>query len=518
VTLADAHDWTSAKTVLPPRPRLVDWALGGAAAGLLLGSAEATLVWLDGSALPPRLAGLAVVAGALLVAVLALLVGLVLRLLGRRPSHSALAGALVAPVLAAPVVAGAVGAAGSIQGAALGLALAGVAGVVAARLAARLEAGGIPVSGLLVLAPIALLAAIAEAGPRGLRLVRSPQLGLELAPWALALGALVLLAYALSLLGSRERALPPGFGATLVASALFAALTCALPVVVPFLMLDPTESVAVAAAPPNLLVLDLGRATSDPASNAGLESTRLVALASDGVRYDVVRRETPNGVASALLAGDGGSLLALLASRGYATAAVAPTPARVARLGAAELDVRRGPGGRLKETAPRMSGAALLAALPPAPRGALGVAAPLRSDVELASDAGRWLGAWRATRARVPFCLVVDFGDDGPPPSDAALARLLDPLHDLDAGTTTLVLAGAASPPGVEGGGTAPFRLLAVPPLAAKIAPRGVRVLGHVDAADFAAQIRALPERRADAPFPLPAVGLTGALGAEAVP
>lgn len=489
------------RRVLPPRPRLRDFVFGGAACGLLLAAAETTLLWLADEALPPQLAALAIGAEALSGAALATLLGVALRALGRRPAHSVLAGALMAPLLALPALAAfAAGLAPAAGLAALLLAL--VAGTLAARTGGRLEQAGIALSAPLLLAPAAALVALAEGGRRGLGALPAG----ALAPWILGAAAALALSHGLSLLGPRQRAAPAGWGATVASSTLFAAVAASLPLLVPFVLLDPASGPPSPDAPASAVLLDLGTAPSGPPRDAGLDATRLVALASAGVRYDaVIPRRPEDGVAAALLTADGEPVLAALAARGYATAAVARVPSRVADLGAGEVDARPGAAGRLSAVAGRMVGAALLRALPPSFAAALGIDAPLRSDQELAQDAARWLAHWRATRSRVPFFLVVDFSDGAAPPPDAALGSLVDPLRELDAGSSALLLAGARDERLAPMGG---FRLLAIPPIAASAAPRGVRVLGGIEANAFTEVLRALPDGQAQAPFALPAAGL----------
>jgi len=501
VTATAEHDWTHVRTVLPPRPQLVDFAFGGAACGLLLAAAESALLWLDSEALPPRLAFLAVACEALLGAALATLLGVGLRALRRRPTHSALAGALVAPLLVLPAAAAhAAGLGWRASGAALVLAV--VAGVLAARTGTRLERAGFALSAPFVLAPAAALLALSEAGSGGL--ARLP--GGTLAPWLLGIAAALTLAYGISLLGPRERSAPSSWGRLLVSSAVLAALAASLPILAPFLALDPASGPPGPDVPASGLLLDLGVTPAGTPRNAGLDATRMVALASDGVRYDAVIPSEPDvDLADALLSGSDTPVLAALAARGYATAAVTRSPERVAALGASEVDAAPGPAGRLRETAPRMVGAALLLALPPPLARTLRIDAALRSDTELAQDAAAWLARWRTSRSRVPFFLVVDFADAPSPPADDALGRLLDPLRDLDAGRSTLLLAGARDEPlGASGA----FHLVVVPPAVATRAPRGLRVLGGVDAGELRELLRSLPEGRADQPFALPAAGV----------
>jgi len=500
VTAAAEHDWSHVRTVLPPRPQLVDFAFGGAACGLLLAAAESALLWLDADALPPRLAFLAVVAEALLGAALATLFGVGVRALRRRPAHSALAGALVAPLLALPAL-GAFAAGLGWLASGVALVLAFAAGALAARTGARLERAGFALSAPFLLAPAAALVALAEAGRSGLERLPAG----TLAPWLLGFAAALALGYGISLLGPRERSAPAGWGLVLVTSAVLAVLGAGLPILVPFLSLDPASGPPGPETPASALLLDLGSTPPGAPRNAGIDATRLVALASDGVRYDAVIPTAADGVAGALLAAGGEPVLASLAARGYATAAVARSPERVAALGAGEVDAAPGPAGRLREAAPRMAGAALLLALPPPLAQTLRIDAALRSDAELAEDAAGWIARWRASRARVPFFLVVDFADASWPPSDAALGRLLDPLRDLDAGRNTLLLAGARDEQLAPSGA---FHLVAVPPAVATLAPRGVRVLGGVEASAFAEILRGLPEGRADRALALPAASV----------
>lgn len=508
MSASDEHDWTTARRAIPPRPRLRDFAFGGAACGLLLASMEIGLLWLAGNAMPPRLALLAIFAEASVGLALATLLGVGLRALRRRPACSALAGALVAPLLAIPALAGL--ATGLWPPATLlALALAVLAGALAARTGSRLERSGVTVSAFFLIAPAAAVLALAEAGRAGLD--RMP--GGAAAPWFLGVSAALALAYGLSLVGPRDRSAPMGWGRLFATSIGLAALAGSIPIVMTFVMLDPASLPLPPEAPASGVLLDLGTTPPGAPRNAGLDATRLAALESNGVVYDLVVPSEPwetagtgpAGVATQLLAPGGEPVLARLAARGYATLAVAREPTRALALGAAEVDAAPGPAGRLRDAAARVAGAALLLSLPAPLAQTLRIDARLRSDAELAEDAARWLERWRATRSRVPFFVVVDFADAPSPPADGALGRLLDPLRELDAGANALLLAGARDERLAPAGA---FRLLAVPPAVASRAPRNLRVLGSVEASALSALLRALPEGRANAPLVLPATEL----------
>ncbi len=442
--------------ILPPPPRRRDWWLAGVTAGALLGAAELVLVAWIGPAPPERLA-LALGAGsALLVALPCLVLGVLLRLARRRPPHAALVGCVLGAMLAAPVLGGllATGTASDARSW-LALAFAVGAGGVAARLGANLEAGGLPLPGISVLAIAALLVAAGETASR-LAAIATPR-GLALAG-VLAI-AIALAGTRLALRGVRHRTVSPArwtLGALGALSLLVAAAFASR--VLPWLVSDGTLP-AIAAGPPNLLLVDLGTVRADEPAPVGIE-----LLASEGVPY-TLEASGERGASESIGAGD---LLEALAGRGYAAGAILRDPDRAGTVPVLHRDVRPGAALWLAQFGHHVSAGPVFRVLPSRALERVGLGGRVRAPGEIASDARGWLVRWRMDQSHSPFALLIDFSDsrrahaeDG---ADLATVSIRNLLRDLGVDTRTLVFAAvvrrdpngarveaALSPPAVPG-------------------------------------------------------------------
>ena len=104
------------------------------------------------------------------------------------------------------------------------------------------------------------------------------------------------------------------------------------------------------------------------------------------------------------------------------------------------------------------------------------------------SAARRWLVHWRTRRAPAPFFLYVDFRAEGPaPPSgagDAALAGLLDQLHQLEIADETLVVVALTDPDAAPALGD-DVRAIVQPPAAWRWGDDGIRSIPLVRASEL---------------------------------
>ncbi len=476
---------------LPALPRFGDWVRAALAAGVVLGTVEVALLQRPGAPLPPGLGVGVLAADAALVALPALALAAVAALASRRPSRSAMVGALVAPLLLAPTLAGvAAEIAGPglppgvplRAGLALAAALAAAAGALAAGVGARLERAGVALSGTGVWAAVALALVGAELAGASVKL--RP---LAWGGTAVAAG----LAGAALALRHRRRRLPARPGSQLAVAVAVGLAVAVGPQLWPWLLLD-RDLPPLPEGPPNLLLLGFGPEAAEDAGWA--------LLGASGVSYDRVLALGALGGPSALLERPGPEpVLAALRRRGLAAAAVLRDPEATPPPGAERVDRRPGPARLLRERGPRMAGPRLLLALAP---GLRGPAAEVRSPGRLRGDARHWLLHWRTRRAGVPFVLLVDYrpphgAASEVPSATAEIVRWLDELADLDLQRRTVVAA-ALEPSGGPSG-----RLLRVRVAAPQLPPRlaGTRVVVPVPASDLA---RALERALAGGPLDLP--------------
>jgi hypothetical protein len=481
--------------ILPPAPGLGGWLSAGACTGLLVGAAELLLADLAAVPVPARVGALLALGAALVGTCLAATAALALRALRVRASHSGLVGACIGLLLALSIP-------GDLAGAGLGLAalpsaLAGgivavVAGWVGARLGDRLERAGMPLRPLAVLAPAAMLYALAEAiaaAPSGLRGLGGAAL--------LALG-LASLAAGIAARAARRTAAASPWSRQLAASVAVAAAVLVLPRALPWLLADPEPATIDGSSPVSVLVVDLGN-LPDP-----LALPALALFASDAVRFELIADRA--SIPAALLS----DVAPFLGARGWRSAAVVTDAEDAVAAGIDDVDARPGPAGALALVAERTVAGPLAVAAAPLLPAALGLARAQRSAAERAAAARAWLIDWRARRAHAPFLLFVELAGDPAPSAgasgahagllDSALDHLLSTLRRLDAETATLVLVVARRG---DGGIDALARL----PGGAHDAPRGVRAGTPVPASALAAALRELPGATAGSPPTLPGVG-----------
>lgn len=428
--------------LLPPRPRPRDWALAGACAGLALGLAEVGISLASRLELPASLAAGLAASDALMVALVATAVGAATWAAGYRPSHSGLVGAVLgiqlfvavsAPLVADPTLRS--------LGVVAVLALAiGALGVAAARLADRTERAGVPASGPLVWGATGLLVAGASRlAYDGALAAPGRLLGLGFAAAVIAGGTA--LAHELG----RRRGSGPRmrFGRLLVLLSLATGLLALAPALVPWLLLD-RDLAPVASGPANILVAIL------PGDDIPNESVEWMSLG--GTPYELPSSASPRDPAFPRLP-NGRALANQLVASGFATALIAREPTRTPELASIEVDDRPGARTQLAGDASWLAAAPLWRG-PGAPLLSwLGLDRAVRTPDQITTAATRWLLRWRTSRSGVPFFLRVDFRgpDTTTAEIDAGLGEILDTLHQLDVGATTLILA-AAVPAGASSG------------------------------------------------------------------
>lgn len=411
-----------ARLFLPPPPRPLAWLSGGVLAGLVLGLAQISWAAGTGLVLPPTLALLLLGATAASVVLVAAPVGFVLRLLGRRLSHSGFVGGMLGPLLVATITAPLSGSASrSGQAACLAGALGTglVAGFLAARLASRAEQTGRPASAGLVWTGASLLfTASAWWMYEG-----------QASRWR----AFLVVSAAASMLGvgflrrARSDARSPRtrFGVMLLVAVPATAVGVVAPWFAPWVLIDSSLAPTV-PWPPSLAVVLLGsdvRAGGDAATNPVLE-----LLSAEALAYEI--GPDPE-VASLLTLPDATLLAPRLSAGGYATAAILPAGSGLA-VGADDVDDRPA-GRRMLEDVGWWAGAPLLLGPGSALLSLAGQDRSLRSPEEVAAAAARWLVQWRATRAPDPFFLVVDFRAEGARSDSlvAGVGLLLDRIGEL---------------------------------------------------------------------------------------
>lgn len=412
----------SGPRLLPPASRARDWVPAGLGAGLCLGAVEALALTAEGIELGPGTALALVAADALAVGVPATLVGVGVRLSGRRIRHSTLVGAMVGPLLAARVLPRALSGGPPEPELLAGLALAALAGFGAGFAGSRLERGGVPISGPPLWTAVSLLVAAGGALRPGGPLEATPGV---LAALAGAVIVLALLAAFLAVFGSRRDSVAPWpWSRTLVSLALAAAGVALAPRLLPWLLMDP-PSAAARPHSPSVIVLDLGTFAPDEAPALGGEdpSANLTILASGGILYRRFLLAPGDGTPGGWLALPGGlSVARALEARGYGVRAVVPGTVLPPGFG---RPLRTRPDDALRSTV----GGALLARV-----GADRSGEPTEAAGRLGLEARRRVASARALTPEKPLFLYVDLAET---PRDAQrlddeLGTLLDFLADLE--------------------------------------------------------------------------------------
>lgn len=387
----------SGPRLLPPPSRARDWVPAGLGAGLCLGAVEALALLVEGIELGPGTALALLAADALAVGVPAMLVGIGVRLSGRRLRHSTLVGAMVGPLLAARVLPRALG--GPEPELLAGLGLAALAGLGAGFAGSRLERGGVPISGPPVWTAVSLLVAAGGALRPGGPLEATPA---ALAALAGAVIVLALLAAFLAVFGSRRDSVAPWpWARTLVALAFAATGVALAPRILPWLLMDP-PSAAARPHSPSVIVLDLGAFAPDAAPSLGGEdpSVNLTLLASGGILYRRLLLPPGGGTPGGWLSLPGGlSVARALEARGYGVRAVVPGAVLPPGFG---RPLRTSPDDALRATV----GGALLARV-----GADRSGEPAEAAGRLGLEARRRVATARALAPEKPLFLFVDLAD-----------------------------------------------------------------------------------------------------------
>jgi hypothetical protein len=489
--------------LLPPRPALRDWPLAGACAGLLLALAELLLA--SPSLPPPTLAILGVVSLAVGLALAALGLGLALRMLRQRPSHSELV-AWVAGLIALAAVASLVlprpgvsrlGSLGALLAGALAAALAARA---AGQLADRSERSGIPANALLCWGAAALVIAVGERlllGGSELGWLSLPLLGSAVLAGAVAAGAVFTLARRRG--SSRPRA---SFGVLLTVLASLTLAAAFAPAALPWLLADRAPPPPV-GAPANILVLAFGAgiAVSDAS-----EARELGALGGwTGIRYEPRVPEPERALEAVLTLPDGSSLVPALADDGYRTAAIFADPSLGQEVGAREVDARPGARVRLERDLRWLAVAPWLAGPGRRLLARLGMEGEGRSPEQLASDARGWLLGRAASP--IPFFLLVDFrcrdgvGAVGGAREEASIASLLDHLDQVRLAERTVVVLAQTGGPRDR-----PLRVVVRRPLAWPGVAGSPTASRRIEASELGAALRQTARSDGTTPIPFPGV------------
>ncbi len=419
--------------LLPPRPEGRTWLWGGLLAGSLFGLGEILAPRLSGLVLPPRVAFAIAAADALAVATLAVAIDVVLRGLGRRPSHSELAGWMLAPLLALTAIAPLLPELGAEGGGwlagltiAVGAGLAVGGGFLASVMGGHLERAGRAVWGPLLWTGVAALIALSEAVRLAPLEPRRAVPGLVVAALVVAIGLALAIRSGASPLGGRAPG-GPRFARAVAWTWLAIAAVALAPWLTPWLLSD--ES---APLPDRRCLVLVVMPPAGPDAPRGSEAAWDLA-AGAGVRLEVLDPEG-RGERSLLAPGREPPLAVSLAARGWETAALVADPRLGAHaVGAEHVDRRPGPAALLAETSPALAGAALLrrAGAPLLER--LDLARPHRTPQELADSARAWLLRWRVSGAPRPFALVFDARvADAMPAPDAVAAAVEQLLAELD--------------------------------------------------------------------------------------
>ncbi len=423
--------------LLPPRPRLRDWPLAGAGAGLLLGGCELALSALCGAPRPPAsLLALALGFDAAAGAGIAALVALALRSQGLRLCYSAVAGAIVGvqgAVASADLLLGAFTLVLAPAGAFAAVVLSGLAAVAAgaalAKLGERLERSGLPLAPLPLWLASGAVLALAGAVPSA-----AGRQGVALGA---AVGAVPLLAW-LALAASRSRGVRPRV--PLPGLALRAALAvfagCALELAWPWLRYG-DQRAALPEGPPSVVLVSAGPELARETAEAAAE-----LIGWHGLRYSAAAG-TEAGLALGMLRlSDGRSLAAALRESGYSSASLHAHVAPAESADFAEVDAAAAPLAALARTAPGLRGLAWLHCCAARVVQALRLDAPRRTPAELTRATGAWLLDWRARRAGMPFVLWVDYRSSEQQASGliAALSELLRQIDQHEVGARALVV------------------------------------------------------------------------------
>ncbi len=485
--------------LLPPRPALRDWPLAGASAGLLLALAELLLA--AGARPPPALALLGVASLAFGLALAAFALGLTVRTLRQRPSHSALVAwvaGLIALATLAPLALPRPGVSGWISLAALALAALATAGAAfaAARLADRSERAGTPANALLCWGATALLVAAGERLLLGERALGWP--ALAGVAGGVLLGAIaVWAAYALARRrgSSRPRASFPQLLAGLAAAALAAGYA---PVAIPWLLAD-REPPSPGGAPANILVVAFGSA-GEAARAAGARGQDALA-GWTGILYEPIVAAPQRALEALLSLPDGAPLVPALADDGYRTAAILADPSLGQEIGTREVDARPGARLRLERDLRWLAAAPWLAGPGRHTLERLGLGDGVRPPAQLASDARGWL--LRKGASPIPFFLLVDFRLLAPAASGAedAIASLLDHLGQIGLAERTVVVLAQTGGPRER-----PLRVVVRPPLAWPGVAGSATASRPVEASELGATLREIAHGDGETPVPFPGV------------
>jgi len=493
--------------LLPPRPALRDWPLAGACAGLLLALAELLLA--APTRPPPPLAMLGAASLALGLALAAFALGLLLRVLRRRPSYSALVAwvaGLIALAAAAPLALPRPGVSGLLSLGVLGIATLAAAGMAfaAAQLADRSERSGTPANALLCWGATAALVA---AGERVL--LGEPAFGaLTLALLAGAVLAGAAAACAAFTLARRRGASRPraSFGSVLSGLAAVTLAAAYAPSALPWLLAD-REPPLPAGVPSNILILAFGPGGS--AAQAA-DARGLGALGGwTGIHYEPLVPGPERALEALLTLPDGAKLVPALASDGYLTGAILADASLGQDVGAREVDGRPSGRVRLERDLRWLAAAPWLAGPGRRALDRLGLGGGVRPPGQLASDARGWL--LQRGASPIPFFLLVDFrclepSAAGGAADEEAVASLLDHLEQMGlAGRTVVVLAQTGGPR------ERPLRVVVRPPLAWPGGAGSATVSRAVQASELGATLRQIARGDGKTPIPFPGVVEWGA-------
>ena len=505
--------------LLPPLPRLRDWWIAGACAGLLLGLAELAVAFVDGTVFPTPLRVVLLAVSALLVSALSGGLGALFRGVGLRLSYSQLVGAVLGPlglaVLMRPVWAWIAigGAPDEAEGLQLGAGVIAIllAAVGAARIGERGERTGTAASGPVVWGGAALLLAFTSRLAAGGSLYTLPNVAtLAVAVVVFAVAGVLCLQIARRR-GMRSRA---PFVRSLTLTSLAAGALCFAPGALPWLLYD-EELAAVASGPPNILVALIGtggdvRIPGSGRVGTGAEAPNLGLLAWNGIAYAHLAQDWVPGAAATLSLADGTTLPERLEFSGYSVGAIHRSPelARDMELRIEDLDARPGAARALRESGEWLSAAPLLLGPGSAALDAAGLNHTERSTHEVAASTMSWLLNWRTRRSASPFFLLVDLRrGDGEPDleqADSALASILEHLNKLEAEANTLVLVTLEDRRGVAAGRK---RAAVVrPPLHWTLPGPGTRATGEISARDIAVALQKISESDGTKPLPFPGV------------
>ena len=463
------------RRILPPRPGLVDFALSGACAGLILGIGEGLTTALLVGPLPPRLPLLIVFAPALLASGFAWMLGLGLQRFGKRPTHSALVAYLLGLLLLLSLAGVVLYASNPISILLILLIVAG-ATMVAARIAEWIQAAHLVLSGPLVWSGATLLLVLADIAAR------------SLAFRALALFAFLLVfflaGFAVAGVARLGRSSSRGPWAWSRLFFLLCSLGCAVALVPwywPWLDFDPNRlPVLHSDQTPWVLVVDASTGLTAPEETL---PPLTALLASEGVYYRWV-------IADRGLAG-GGTLQRKkdskpfaweLQDKGYVTAGFLTDPTRAALYVSWSPQVKRTWQAALVDPLRYTVLGAVLRPLLQHPQfDAYPAPAVLTPMLQ------RWLLVWRKQHAPAPYGLLVDYSrsqDNANLESiDGALSDLFQVLEDLnlmDPLAIVILLPGDPQHP-------ESLRVVLRPSLDDPHAPRGAVVEQPVFAEDLAA-------------------------------